>query len=414
MSYSCASNTIHTNNSGSLSEQVNRISLEIAEKWKGFNETGLLGGRSGMVLLFAYLSKLFPEKNLTGDLNNYLNDLCESLTSEELTHNLSGGVAGIAFVFQHLRNMNVLDTADALDFSEMDEFIKLAVDSDSKTGNWDPLHGMTGLGIYFLERNKETGERKYLEKIVDRLADMCANADGRRVWITPGNKNYNDNYNFGLAHGMPGVLSFLARVYSRGIKQHEISEMIVSSLAFLLDHEYSDDPLYSFPAALPVFQGVKQNKSLPRLAWCYGDLSMANTLVHCGKALNRRDWYEKGISVAVKTTHRTLENSGCIDATFCHGTVGLAHQYHRLYQITGNRIFEKARDYWLNMTQEHFYKPGQEAGGYHAGVYSEKTGEFEFVPKYGLLEGSMGIALVYLSILYDIKPGWDIIFMTDV
>jgi lantibiotic biosynthesis protein len=399
----------------SLARQVSRISLEISEKWEDFNEIGLLEGRSGMVLLFAYLSKLFPGKGHEANTLYYLNDLRESLTRDQLGYDLSGGVAGIGFVFQHLKNLEVLDSWVDLDLSELDEFIELGVDLDFKNGNWDPLLGLTGLGIYFLERNKETGEKKYLEKIVDILASMRVAVSGRDVWITPGYKNYStDNYNFGMAHGMPGVLSFLAQVHAKGIRQQEIEDMIQTCLSFLLDHEYKDDPDYSFPSAINIAQKGRLTKPYSRLGWCYGDLCMANTLIHSGKALQRDDWYEKGISVALKTTQRNLEDSGCIDAPFCHGTIGLVHQYHRLYQLTRNKVFLNARNNWIDITQDFFYKQGEGAGGYYCRLYNEETGAFELESQYGLLEGSAGIALVYLSILYDIKPDWDNIFLTNV
>jgi hypothetical protein len=215
-----------------------------------------------------------------------------------------------------LKNVEVLDSWVDLDLSELDDFIELGADRDFKTGNWDPLLGLTGLGIYFLERNQETGEKKWLEKIVDYLASMRVTTGGHEVWITAGHNKYSqDNYNFGMAHGMPGVLSFLAQVHVRGIKQLEIEGMIQSCLSFLLDHEYHDDAVYSFPQAVNVVQVGKPGTPYSRLAWCYGDLCIANTLIHCGKALQRDDWYDKGIGVALKTTHRTFEDSGCIDAT---------------------------------------------------------------------------------------------------
>jgi lantibiotic modifying enzyme len=181
-----------------------------------------------------------------------------------------------------------------------------------------------------------------------------------------------------------------------------------------LDHEYQDDPVFSFPAAINVTPVGNENRRYSRLAWCYGDLCIANTLIHCGKALHRADWYDKGIGVALKTTYRGLEGSGCIDAPFCHGTVGLVHQYHRLFQLTKHKAFKDVRNKWIDITQEHFYKEGEEAGGYYFASYHEKKDEFESLPQYGLLEGSAGIALVYLSIVYDLKPDWDIIFLTNV
>jgi len=404
----------------SLARQVDMIARQLLEKRPDQDETGLLGGKAGIVLLFAYLAKLFPEKEYLNNTLEYLDDLSNALANDELDYNMSGGVAGIAFVFQHLRNIGILDLSDDLNLSELDEFISLGIDNDFTNGNWDPLHGMTGLGIYFLERNKETGEKKYLEKIVDYLSAMRTAVGAHKVWITPGyEKISNDNYNFGMAHGMPGVLSFLAKLYSRGIKQGEIEEMISSCLPFLLQHELDVDPVFCFPTSIDVLPQVKEKDAYSRHAWCYGDLCMANALVHCGKALQRNDpiaveWKNKGIELALKTTRRSFENAGCADAPFCHGTVGLVHQYNRFYQLTGNEVFKYASESWLQITQKQFYKPGEGAGGYYFRTFDKENDLFEMTAQYGLLEGSAGIALVYLSCLYDIKPDWDAIFLTNV
>ncbi len=415
MILSTGANTIYLNNEAVLWKHIENIAGQIQDKKTAITDPGLLDGKAGIVLLFGYLSKLFPEKNYSETTMSFLDDLTDSLSNDELGYDMSTGVAGIAFAFQHLRNIAVLDKSDDLNLSEMDEFIDLGIDSDFKSGNWDPLHGMVGLGIYFLERNTETGEKKYLEKIVDYLAAMRVPVAEYKVWITPGyEKISNDNYNFGMAHGMPGVLSFLAQVYARGIKQQEMKELISSCLPFLLQHEFDDDSVCSFPTAIDVVPKEKEEESYSRHAWCYGDLCMANALIHCGKALHRNDWKDKGMEVALKTTHRTLENAGCTDAPFCHGTTGLAHQYYRYYQLTGNEVFKYASEHWLQITQEQFYKPGEGAGGYYFRTHNKEKNIFEMSSHFGLLEGSAGIALVYLSCLYNIKPDWDAIFLTNV
>jgi lantibiotic modifying enzyme len=398
----------------SLTCQIDVIVEQVIEKKNEVNDVGLLSGKAGIVLLFTYLSKVFPEKHLLNNVYDYLDEISNILADEALPYNLSSGVAGIAFVFQHLRNMGVLDVKDDLNLQELDEFISLGADHDFKSGNWDPLHGMTGSGIYFLERNKETGEKKFLEKIVDHLANMRTNVGEYRVWITPGYEKYsNDNYNFGMAHGMPGILSFLAQAYSRGIRQDEIEEMISSCLSFLLQYEYSADAICCFPAFIDL-KDKEDKEHYSRHAWCYGDLCMANALIHCGKALHNEEWLNKGIEVALKTTLRSFENSGCVDAPFCHGTVGLVHQYNRFYQLTSNKVFKHACENWLNITKEQFYKEGEGAGGYYFRTYNEEKDIFELISQYGLLEGSAGIALVYLSCVFNINPDWDIIFLTNV
>jgi lantibiotic modifying enzyme len=396
-----------------LPTHIAEIAKQIILHKNEVNYSGLLGGKAGITLLFAYLSKIFPEKNYLQTTFEYLDELNDALGNEAMDHSMSAGVAGIAFIYQHLLNIGILDVSDDLNLSELDAFIDRGIDVDFQMGNWDPLHGMVGLGIYFLERNKETGEKKYLEKIVDYLAGMRTTVGNHQLWMTPGYGTYSDdNYNFGMAHGMPGVLSFLAQTHARGIRQQAIDEMITSCLPFLLQYEYADDAVYSFPPTIDLH--LKKEKLHARLAWCYGDLSMAIALVHCGKALQNENLQTKGIEVALKTTHRTLENSGCADACFCHGAVGLAHQYHRLYQCTNNERFKAAADYWIDLTLQHFYKPSANGDGYYFQAFNEETKTFEFHTSYGLLEGSAGIALVYLSYLYNLNPNWDIIFLTNV
>ena len=398
----------------SLLNQIDTIAEQILEKKNEVNKVGLLGGKAGITLLFAYLSKSFPEKKYLEATFDFLDQLSDSLSDEELNYNMSAGVAGIAFVFQHLRNLGILDKDDDINLSDLDEFIIQGVEQDFRTGNWDPLHGMTGLGIYFLERNKETGEKKYLEIIVDHLTEMRTDVGEYKVWITPGFGKYsNDNYNFGTAHGMPGVISFLAQVYASEIRQDEIEKIISVSLPFLLMHELVDD-VYCFPNAIDVIPKKGKEEPYSRLAWCYGDLCMAFALIHSGIALQNDEWKSKGIEVALKTTKRMFENSGCNDAPFCHGSIGLVHMYHRLYTLTKNETFKSASQKWLAISIQEFYRPGEWAGGYFFRTFNEEKSIFEHIPQYSLLEGSAGIALVYLSFLFDVKPEWDIIFLTNV
>lgn len=398
-----------------LISQLGAFAEEIRQNNNANLESGLLDGKAGILLMFSYLSKIFPESSYQETTFKLLEELSNALANEKLTYSMSSGVAGISFAFQHLRNIGVLDASEDLNLSELDEFISQGIDNDFLSGNWDPLHGMVGLGIYFLERDKETSEKKYLEKIVNHLSAMRVSKEENRIWMTPGYRKYsNDNYNFGMAHGMPGILSFLSEVHERGIRQNEIEEMFSSCIPYLLQNEYAD-PVYCFPTAIDVQpKEDKEEKVFSRLGWCYGDLSMANALIHCGRALKKKELHAKGIEVALKTTKRTFENAGCVDAPFCHGSVGLVHQYLRLYHLTQNENFKMAADYWMNITQQQFYKAGEGAGGYYSREFNEEKNEFEFETKFGLLEGSAGIALVYLSYLYDIKPDWDIIFLTNV
>jgi class I lanthipeptide synthase len=402
----------------SLQEQIAAIADDLYRNKEDVGSSDLLGGDAGVTLLFAYLAKVYPGGKYEGIMFEYLDKLSNSLSEDELPHNMSGGIAGIGFVFQHLRNTGLLDQGEDLNLSELDEAISMGAELDFREGKWDPLHGLTGLGIYFIERHKETGQKKYLEKIVDQIGALSVVENGFTVWVTRGLRHYSkDNYNFGMAHGMPGLLSFLAQVYSLDIRKSAIEQMIRSCLPFLLSHRSGKQYLYCFPGSIELIPDPEtgKRKILPsRNAWCYGDLGMANMLIHCGRSLNQDNWYQMGIDIALRTTNIPFNDSRCADAPFCHGSLGLVHQYNRLYHTTGEKQFKNAAGNWLDATRVHYYRPGRFAGGYACRSFDEAAGKYELISSYGLLEGIAGIGLVYLSCQYDIKPDWDIIFMTNI
>lgn len=399
----------------SLEAHINMIAEGLLRNRNEVKEVGLLNGKAGIALLFAYLSKRDPEKYLTV-LHEYLDEMANSLSYDNLHYSLSIGVAGIAFTFQHLRNIDVLDRSEDINLSQLDEFLGRAAETDFHLANWDPLHGLVGLGVYFLERIRETGEKKYLEKIVDYLSQLKTDTNGHSVWITSGFGEYEDCYNLGMAHGMPGVLSFLAQAYVHGVRRSAIREMISSCISFLLTHKRAAGQLYSFPSSIGIasIQHTERQQTRPRHGWCYGDLGMANALIHCGKSLNREDWLHAGIDIALKTTRIPFEDARCDDAPFCHGSSGLIHQYHRIYRLTKHSAFKNAAESWLNLTLKHFYEPDKFVAGYFFRKYNDENKDYTLVPSYGLLDGISGIALVYLSYEYSTDCGWDIIFQTNV
>lgn len=376
-------------------------------------ESSLLGGNAGIALFFAYLTIAYPEGPYEEITLEYLEKMSDALADQQLSHHLSTGIAGIAFVFQHLRNIGLLDNSEDIGLGALDESIVAGAEQDFTLGNWDPLHGLVALGIYFLERYKETGESQQLERIVDQLDALAVSEKGGKAWITRGFRQYSrDNYNFGMAHGMPGLLSFLAAVYTLGIRKTVIEALIPSCCTFLLGHYQEKGGHYAFPGSIEL---KPQRTPLPsRNGWCYGDLGMALTLIRCGKALTREDWVERGTGIALKTTQIPFEATRCDDASFCHGAIGLAHQYDRLYRSTSDTRFKAAATTWLALSHEHYYRPDIYPGGYAYRQYDEATGSYANRTSYGLLEGISGIGLVLLSSEGTIPPDWDIIFQTNI
>src|SRR5205823_3263538 len=97
----------------------------------------------------------------------------------------------------------------------------------------------------------------------------------------------------------------------------------------------------------PSFAGQTE---VSRSAWCYGDPGIASSLLAAGRATARTDWEDIAMEVALAAADRPVDRAGVVDASLCHGSVGLAHLFNRFYQATGHPRFLAAAREWLRRT----------------------------------------------------------------
>jgi hypothetical protein len=91
------------------------------------------------------------------------------------------------------------------------------------------------------------------------------------------------------------------------------------------------------------------------------------------------------------------------DASFCHGTAGIAHIYNRMYQSTGGNHYKLAARFWLNET----LKMAMHNNGIAGYRYWYPSSEDNYKDEPGLLEGAAGIGLVIMAAISDLEPVWD-------
>ena len=219
-------------------------------------------------------------------------------------------------------------------------------------------------------------------------------------------------YNLGMAHGVPGIIGFLAKVHRRGVAPDQTKALLEKSVPWLLGQEK--------PVGLSRFPNSTAKRHQSRLAWCYGDLGPALALFHAAHALNRDDWRSQAIDLARHAGRRTAENAGLhrhetqgwLDTGFCHGTAGIAHAFNRFYQATRQREFKQWARYWLALTAPPLPTDQGIAGYVHPHFEAERN--LHWRENATLLEGVTGVGLVLLSFLQPRQPAWDGIFMTDI
>jgi lantibiotic modifying enzyme len=360
---------------------------------------GPAGGSAGLALLFAQLA--VAGRDGAADIAyRHLDAAVAALAREPAPASLLGGFVGVAWVATVVQDM--LDgSRDTTLTAELDEVLVEHVARSPWRREVDLVGGLAGFGLYgLLRRGDDVGE-VVIDSVVARLTELAERSTQGASWFTPAallpqhqRERFPDGYhNLGLAHGVPGVIGFLAQAAAAG--NQDATELCAKAVDWLLAQRLPNG------CASTVELGKGDTEHVPaRLAWCYGDPGVAAALNVAGIALDRTDWQAAAADIALTAARRPRERSGIVDAGICHGAAGLALIFHRFHHATGNREFADAATHWytrlLNMRQ-----PGTGVGGYRAWEPPA------WIDDPGLLTGAAGVALALLSATGNAPPDWD-------
>ena len=370
-------------------------------------------GAAGIAVFFAYLDVAgFPAARDLADA--YLKLATEALAVQPMAPSLFSGFCGIAWAAQHVSTLCGDSTQDLS--TEIDLALETYLSRSPWREDYDLINGLAGLGIYCLERSSSPVAVRCLELIVERLGELSQPSEGGLCWFTSSDlvplsqrEAYVDGYyNLGLAHGMPGVIALLGRVCSAGIARDKASHLLEGAVNWLLRQRLPDAENCTFAAF------VVPNK-IPRgcrLAWCYGDAGVAAALLLAARLTGRAAWETMALDMARRAATRDPEACGVVDACFCHGASGLAHIFDRLHHASGEQLFANTARFWAQRTLD-LRTANTLAAGYSV-LGPNDTGEMEFQPKFGMIEGITGIGLSLLAMITNIEPRWDRIFMVDI
>lgn len=246
--------------------------------------------------------------------------------------------------------------------------------------------GLVGQGVYALERR--AADR--LEQVVDRLTELAEWDSCGAAWFTPPaalpphlrRTAPEGCYDVGLAHGVPGVVAFLAGVVGLGVAVLKARPLLDGAVGWVLAQRLGSEAASSFPAW--AWPGPARKPA--RAAWCHGDPGVATALLLAARATCDSGLEREAVTIARRAAGRPPFDAGVLDATFCHGTAGLAHMFGRLYQATGDAELKAAARFWVEQTLA-LWRPG-----------SLDT---------GLLRGDAGVALSLLAAATYVEPVWD-------
>jgi hypothetical protein len=401
---------------GSAAEEALGVAEEIAAALGAEREAeararqfSLSGGDAGSAIFLAYLDAARPGRGWAELALAHLERAIDGMQEAVSMPGLYGGFAGVGWAVEHLSGRLFDDDEDP--GREIAEVLAEHLGQTPWRGHYELIVGISGLGVYAVERQPRPLGGECVQKVVARLSELARRQGEKVTWWTPREwmapmeqERYAEgNYNLGVSHGVPGVIGFLGEALGTlaGEPAAEARTLLEGAVAWLLEQRLPEGAGSRFPDS--VGPGVAPTPT--RVSWCYGDLGISCTLLAAARRAGEGAWQSEALAVGRATAERPFDKSGVIDAGLCHGTAGAAHLFNRLYQASGEpRFAEVARD-WLAHTLA-LRQPGSGVAGFSAWVPDE-AGTLGWHPEPGLLTGAAGVGLALVAAASAVEPAWD-------
>lgn len=397
-------------NSKQVKLKLDSIAVELIKNInRENNNVGILGGNSG-IIMFLFNYAFYSSKKEYSDLGkSMIEDVIDKINSGNVLPSYCDGIAGAAWTIDFLKQHNFIDFDTDSEFSSIDEYLFECMIADINKGEYDFLHGAIGYGFYFLERFYNTTNavlkrqyRDYVDKLIEGLIKTSIDWQESVFWKCCNPLITYPHVNLGFAHGMPSIISFLAKAIGLGIGQAKTIDLLKKSIKFLLlfkDENY----ISTYSSEIKVEDGFNFQKEImySRLSWCYGDLGVAISLFHANKVLNDKLIRNEYITLIEKSSSRR-DNSVTLvsDAGICHGSFGLGLIFDQFYNCTNILKMKETSEYWL--------LDGIRKGEFEDGLAGFKAykGENGYKNETNMLDGVSGIGMAMLSAIAPGKNSW--------
>lgn len=381
-------------------------SFEADETPATTGDPSLSRGWTGTAVTMHYLDAAFPAEGFAAVSEAALDRAIDAVAEQRMNPGLMQGFPGIAWAIDHLGHNDGDEDANAV----VDDALIEMLASPRAAGLYDLVSGLVGIGIYALERLPAPSGRRLLELVVERLDDWAETASPGVTWYTPPElippsareRVPEGYYNLGLAHGVPGVVGVLAHAHRLGVKQDDAARLLEGAVEWTVAQALPDGGR----AVWPYFVGPGIDPRPARLAWCYGDPGVIASLLAAADALDRPDWEKSALDALGRALARPPGSSDVQGASLCHGAMGLAHLWNRMWQRTQSGELRDAITYWTTVALDMRRYPDGLAG-YSVWDPSSDEEEGGDVQGPGLLAGIAGIALALVAAATDREPAWD-------
>jgi hypothetical protein len=373
-------------------------------------------GQAGLAVLYAWLARTgrMPQADVLAW--QYLDQAIEGVSMQPMKPALFGGFAGVAWAAELVDRLLDPDAGDRND--EVDDALLRLL---SQPNRWpvphDLVEGVTGLGVYALQRYPRPVAIECLRRVVERLHESARHDEDGFYWWTPPaelHEEWRQQYpsgrvDLGVAHGVAGAIALLGAVCGAGIEQAAARPLLEGAVRWLLAHSIATEQGPTFPLwVAPGFQPYQA-----RCAWCYGDPGIAAALLTAARGAGVPDWEQAAVALACRAAERSESQAGVANACFCHGAAGLAHLYNRIYQATGEEKLRQAAISWLERILDFYRLARKNGSAWVQGSWAPAQSTPLTWTGIELVEGAAGVALVLLAATTSVEPFWDRMFLVS-
>ena len=391
----------------SLTESITQRSIDVDPR----PDPSMSGGDAGLALFLSYLHAAGGSERAADVAIEALGMSTAALAHRSLLPTLYSGFFGVGWVITHLTRELFEGDADLA--IEVDGALRQLLADITKTSPYELIGGLAGYGTYLVERLPDPAVADLLVRIVDLLE---TSRDATGTWFTDPDwlpewqrelmpRGY---HNLGVAHGIPGVVGFLASAWREGFHDPRIPRLVQDAVRWILQQKRLDMEGSVFPGHIPPDGEARPT----RTAWCYGDLGVAAVLLSAGESFGRADWQEEALAIARIAARRPYEETKTVDVGLCHGATGIAHLFNRIHQATGDAEMRDAALTWYRHALD-MRRPGVGVAGFQSWIV-EPPGGGQWRDDQGFLTGAAGIGLALLAAVSDVEPAWDRVLLVAV
>ncbi|MGO8992678.1 MAG: lanthionine synthetase C family protein [Polyangiaceae bacterium] len=375
--------------SGIRAEQARARALQIADSLPAIGETDSPWELAQSALVYATLTE-----ERVADRRDWARACMEAATERlsegVMSPRLFGGFTGVGWAMERVRS-TLYDSGDEDPCVQIDEAVMSAIERPMHRamGYTDLISGLVGIGVYALTRLPRPSAQQAITRIVKLLEDAAECHGDEFAWWTYSTTSETHGrwgYNFGMAHGIAGILAFLSSTLSTGLAQARVSRLLHGAVRWLLRRQ-----LKGGQSRFPAIQG-KNDPALPtRAAWCYGDPGIAIALAAAASVTQSPEIRSAALQVARGAARRERGTSGVVDGSVCHGSSGLAHLFNRLYNYYGDPLLAESARAWIE----------------HAQADTGWQVPLPVSDRRDILTGVSGMALVLVAAASNREPRWD-------